>query len=484
MAFPIIGGIGKLFKKKTKPEDYPDELIPMWSVFGDLIASYEDPTYQLSPHAYATMRRNDVVLQPMSKLAERIGSMQLTVVGSGKRRDELQKIVDQSIAVSDALEWLAWARIEGVRFMWCRSHLDEESEMSVGDFRGCGRVKWKAAGAGYTPYYWTGWQDDRVFKMPEFATSAVPKHQLTAEGKEFDRKQIVVFRPGAGNNPEGETELSVQIYLLAEMAQLLDKYMRIYADRFAIPREILKKMIDMIRPDEASSVVSAAAAKIKLANSRQRMAASTTDMLEFVEPTGTTWGFLTEFRGILERRVHRLITGEDQSSGGQGASGERGGHEGSEKQLNASAVAFGKKIVDALTTDWLPFIEKVNDSRLPKLKKSEPRPYLSLRPPVEKQRPTVAEMVQVLDRNVALPTDFIYEVIGCDRPEGLKDVFKLSEDGMIQASPLGQPGEQPTEGGGAEQRKDREVPGSGIPDENTRPQDKNEDLRNVKPASE
>ena len=479
MAKVIFPSKAILHKKKFAKDEFSETPLPDFgSLFGGLLKSWDDPTYSLNAEAYKSLRRNDVVVQPMQKLAERIGSMSLTVVGRGKQRDELQRIVDQTIALGDALAWLAWAHVDGERFLWNRAAFDRETDIWIPDFRGCGRMKWKAGGT----WYFSGWEDNQVGKLEEYQPTNDDKDKASSEAKWMPRERCVVYRPGAGNNPEGEPDTTLQLYLITEMAQLLDKYMRVYAERYALPREMLKAQIEAMRPDEVTSKLRSAAAKMKLANARQRMSMSAMDAIELLEPRGNTWEFLTSFRSLLESRVHRLITGEDLSSGSDGSTGDRGGHESSEKQLNSIAVARGKKIADALTTDWLPFVMRTNRHLLPKRKKDEPKPYLALRPPVEKQRPTIPELVQILDREIPVNTDFIYEVIGTDRPEGQPDVFvpkpKVNPMQMQQGG-----GDIPSNKGGDIQRGDREQKDSGIGKDDMRKQKKEEDLRNVKKES-
>lgn len=498
MALMTWGSLKNWVFRKKKTEDFVAQVPPEWAAFEGLMKSWKDAAYSIDAQAYDTLRRNDVVVQPMNKFGERISSMQLTVVGQGKRRDELQKIVEQAKGVPDMLEWLAWARVEGARFISHRATYDDHSGYMIPDARGCGAMKWKAGGN----IYWEGWAKDTedpkrsIGKVPE--TNVNPEKPVSEkDGQWYDRVEWTVFRPGAGTSPEGELETTLQAFLIAESAQLLDKAMRVYADRYSLPRELLKKMVDLVRPDEMTATMTSVKTRLASANARTRMPMNAQDALELLEPKGSTWGFLTEYRSLLERRVHKLITGEDVSSGGQ-ESGDRGGRDLADKQLNSAAVSFGKKITDALTNDWLAWIEKINDKDLPKLKSGEPRPYLALRPAVEKQRISVAELVQVIDRDIELYSDFVYEVIGTDKPEGVGPTYKNSRDGVLAAqqkaaeakmeagavdedgNPVSPEGDKPSNEGGSKQRNDREQKDSGITPEDTRKQKPEEDLRNIK----
>ena len=477
-------------RKRLSTDEFAQVEQPEMGNWRGLIKSYEDAAYKLNPDAYRTMLAQDAIAYPMQKFAERLSGMTLTVVGTGKRRDKLQEIINAASGVGDMLAWFAYAKIEGVRFMSHRATFDEKSEMFIPDFRGCGARKWKAGGT----MYWEGWEADQ--ERPEKAIGKLEEQSLgdardkdSAAPKWFDRKDWTVFRPGAGTSPEGDLDLIKQFYLLAESAQLLDKAMRVYADRYQLPREMLKEMIDKLRPDEYVSRMSAGAAKIKQSNSRQRMTMGAETVIELLEPKGTTWGFLTEYRAILEKRSYRLIFGEDLSLGG-GEGGDRGGKELGNKEATSSIVAFGNRIADCLTEDWLPWVEQVNDAILPKLKSSEPRPYLELRPVADKQKMSIAELAQIATIRIPMTKEDVYATIGKDCPPGAPDVFTWEnltpangEDGGTNpdGSPK-QPEGMPSNSGDSTQRKDREQKDSNMPAQ--RPQKDSNDLRNLKRDSE
>lgn len=473
----LIGSVAEWAHKKLKPDDFAQV---EQAEFGwkNLIKSFADPAYKVSADAYRTILSTDVIQFPLSKFCERMSGMSLTVVGTGKRRDKLQEIVDAAIGVGDALAWLSGAKVEGVRFLQHRAVLDEKREMYIPDFRGCGARKWKAGGT----MYWRGWAADQenpkesLGKLEEQAANSDPEDKESAKPKWYNRKDFTVFRPGAGTNPEGDTDIILEFFLLAESARLLDKAMRVYADRYQLPREMLKEMIDKLRPDELSSRMRTGAAKIKQSDARQRMTMGAETVIELLEPKGTTWQFLTEYRTILEKRAYRLIFGEDLSLGG-GSDGDRGGKEQGAKESYSGIVSFGRKIADALTTDWFEWLQELNDEFLPKLKGDEPKPYLDLRPSAEKQRLTVAELVQVAAHHIPVNAADVYATLGLDRPEGVEDVFTWES---LKPTAEGEPGsdDQPSSTGESMQRKDRPVPDSGMPA--AAPQKDSNDLRNVK----
>jgi hypothetical protein len=465
---------------KFKPEEFQYQELPDLGVWADIIKSWGDDAYKIDSKAYKTMLKNDVVLQPLMEFSERMSGMQLTVVGSGNLRDELQKIVDAASGVGDALAWLCGAKVEGVRFLQHRAVFDEDTEYYIPDFRGCGARKWKAGGV----IYWEGWRQDQlnpersIGKVSELTGNAddpqIAKDQV---GRWYDRTQWTVFRPGAGTNPEGDIDHVLQLFLLAESAQLLDKAMRIYADRYSLPRELIKEMLDSLRPDEMSTRLRSAADKAARSSGRRRSAMSQETAIELLEPKGATWEFLTQYREVLERRSIKLIWGNDLATTST-EGGDRGGKDIGDKQKFAQLAAYGNKICDALSNDWLPWLIKLNDGssgkKLPRLKSNEPRPYLALRPAAEKQRLTVPELKQVADMKIPLNAVDVYATLGVDRPEGAPDVFDWKE---VNPAPTGF---QASPNGEGEQRPDRKQgDGGDVKPEDTKPQKNEDDLRNV-----
>jgi len=467
--------------RKFEPDEFQYQDLPDLGVWKDLIKSWEDDAYKIDSKAYKTLWKNDVILQPIMEFSERMSGMQLTVVGSGKLRDELQSIVDAASGVGDALSWFCGAKIEGVRFMQHRAVFDEDLEYFIPDFRGCGARKWKSGGV----IYWEGWRQDQINpdrsigKVSELVGNAddpqIAKDQV---GKWFKRDEWTVFRPGAGTNPEGDIEHVLQLFLLAESAQLLDKAMRIYADRYSLPRELIKEMLDRLRPDEMTTRLRSAADKAARSSGRRRTSMSQETAIELLEPKGATWQFLTEYRSTLERRAIKIIWGNDLATSSL-EGGDRGGKDIGDKQKFAQLAAYGQKICDALSNDWLPWLISLNDGssggkKLPKLKKGEPRPYLALRPAAEKQRLTVPELKQVAEMKIPLNAVDVYATLGVDRPEGAPDVFDWADMNPAPA------GFQASPNGEGEQRPDRKPGDPGDMDKGKdtgrNPQD---DLRNV-----
>lgn len=463
-------------KSKFSPDEFQWQEQPDLGIWKDLIKSWEDDAYKIDSKAYKTILKNDVISQPLMEFAERMGGMQVTVVGSGKLRDELQKIVDASSGLGDMLNWLCYAKVEGVRFIQHRAVYDEDLGYFIPDFRGCGARKWKAGGV----IYWEGWRADQL--NPERSIGKVselvgnvddPLIAKDSVGRWYDRKQWTVFRPGAGTNPEGDIEHVLQLFLLAESAQLLDKAMRVYADRYSLPREMLKEMLDRLRPDEMTTRLRSAADKAARSSGRRRSAMTQEQAIELVEPKGATWQFLTEYRSVLERRSVRIIWGSDLAMSSL-EGGDRGGKDVGAKEKFAQLAAFGKKITDALTDDWLAWVMDINGEDLPRLRKGEPKPYLALRPAAEKQRLTVPELKSVADMKVPVSAADVYATLGIDRPEGAPDVFDWKDvnpaGGGFQSSPNGE----------GEQRPDRKEGDSGDMDPKESPrQDPKDDKRNM-----
>ena len=454
--------------------DRPQSTGGEWFASGFL--RFSDPIYNLDPSAYETMRRTDVVAQPMNKLARKVGMMRLVAVGRGARCKAVQNICNHIRGLTDMLEFLAWAKAEGTRFGWVKGSWC--GDFYAPDLRGGGRLKKNAGGV----YLWNGYDysasgEGDVVKVEEFLYgfgNGLSEAEWR-KAKTLDRSRVIVYCSGATNNPEGDLDISWQLYLVAEAAALLDKAQRIYAERHSLPKEVYRKMIDQLRPDEAESVMNNVANRYGVANARQVMAMPAKDMFELLEPKGTTFDFLLEYRRQLEERASKIITDEFITSMGSKSPSQSSNS--GEALFELSALSMARKISESLNDTLLPLIEQWNSHYLPPLEDGEPPIYLELRPISPRMKTTVAEVVQLLDREVPLPTDWLYEMLGCERDPSLPDFFT----GKPKASPLGGaagggfPQIQPD---GTAQRRDRPMQdGSEMPPAFTKK--RKEDLRNL-----
>lgn len=458
--------------------DLPLSIGSEWGTGG--MPLFPDPLKLLNYDAYTLLRRTDVVAQPVNKLAKKLGMFRLVAVGKGARRDAVQRVCDNIRGLTETLEYLTWAVVEGVRFGWVKGHWCEQ--FYAPDLRGGGRLKRNAGGV----YIWNGYDysasgEGDVVKVDEglYSFGGGKGEQDARKAKTLDRSRVIVFRPGAGNNPEGDLDVGYQLYLVAEAASLLDKAQRVYAERHALPKEIIRKMIDRLRPDEAESVLASAAEKFSKANARQVAAMSATDLIEYLEPKGTTFDFLLQYRQQLEERAARIVTDEFITS--MGSDKPTGSSKQGSDLFELSALSLARKMSEPIGETLLRLIEAWNLHYLPAYEEGEPPIYLELRPISPRMKTTVAEIVQMIDRELPLPTDWLYETLGCERDPSLPDFFV----GKAKSSaPLGAGGPfgggmdaAPLKPDGTPQRSDRQMEGEETSPEATR--QRGPDLRNA-----
>lgn len=430
--------------------------------------SFADPVVALDAKAYETIRRTDVVAQPMNKLARKVGMFHLVAVGKGKRRDAIQNVCNQIRGLGDILEYLTWAIVEGVRFSWVKGYWT--GVFYAPDLRGCGRMKKNAGGV----YVWNGFDysesgEGDVVKIDESYMAYGESEQEKRQAKTLDRSRVVVFRPGAGNNPEGDLDLGYQLFLVADAAAELDMAQRTYAERHALPKQVIRKMMDRLRPDEVDSVLQTAAERMRVANARQVMAMSAGDLLEYLEPKGTTFDFLLQYRRQLEERASKIVTDEFITS--MGSKDPTGSSKSGEDLFNIAAFTLARKMSEPLSDTLLALIEKWNAHYLPPYETGEPPVYLELRPITARTKLSVGELVQVMDREYPLPTDWICENLGCERDPSLPDFFTGKKpSGFDKPSPV-----PPTTEQGGQGRVDRHGEAAGAQP----PRNPAEDVRNL-----
>lgn len=432
---------------------------------------FEDLVYSLDPKAYERIRRSDVTAQPMNKLARKVGMMRLVAVGRGKRCKAIQTICDNVRGLSEMLEFLAWAKVEGVRFGWTKGYWC--GQFYAPDLRGGGRMKRNAGGL----YLWNGYDysasgEGDVVKIQEFVYWGGGEDQWR-KAKTLDRNHVVVFRPGSGLNPEGDLDVGYQLFLIAQAASELDKAQRLYAERHSLPREVYMKMLSALRPDEQNTVLANTANTMGIANARQALAMPIGDMFELLEPKGTTFQFLLEYRRQLEERASRILTDEFISSMGSNSPSQSS--KAGVDLFELSALSMARQMSEPLGETLLRLMEQWNPHYLPAYEDGEPPIYLELRPISPRMKTTVAEMVQLMDRELPLPTDWLYESLGCERDPSLPDFFTGKSK---TANPLGAGGGfPPLKPDGTPQRLDRKMEGEEMTPEDTAP--RKEDLRNI-----
>lgn len=459
------------------------------SVPGDgaagLFPRFRDPVYELNANAYRTIRRTDVTAQPVNKVAKIVAQMNVVAVGKGARRDAIQKSIDSAKGLPDFIEDLCWGVVEGVIFGWMKATLVKVADPYYApDVRSSIRKKYNAGGT----YLWNGNDysasgEGDVVKANENRSNAswggAQDDQLWKEARRIQRNRVLVFRPGAGNEPEGNLDLAWQLYLIAEAASLLDKAQRVYAERHSLPREVYHKLVDDLRPDEQAAVMSEVNEKWKAANARQRMVMPLGDMLKMLEPSGTTWQFLTEYRRQLEERAHKVVCDEFITT--MGSDSPSNSSKVGKEALNGTALVWARKISEPLNNDLLPFLERINP-QWPAYAADEPEVYLELRPSSAAAKVSVGELVQLMDKEWPLPADRIGEVIGMEVDPKLKGQFFVgkSKPAPAPGGAFGNPLALPkTDEEGKPQRKDRPDGDGPFDKSQTAPRNPLDDKRNL-----
>lgn len=343
------------------------ELAPQLPVTRDLlaggIAEWDDDVYNVDPEAYQLMRTCPCVVSPVNKLAFRTASLDLVVVGEGERAKAIQDIIDQSVGMPELIEWLTWARIEGVRFCQIKRAATREGGniWIVPCFLGGGRKKQKAGGT-------IQWDGRRLVEVQQ--TTGVTHHSP----KSLPTESFITFRPGAGSNPEGDLELGMACYRIAynwnEALKNMDAYMELYG----VPARIIKRKLDKAKPTQVNTLLTDAAQRLALMRNDKQMALSDEDVIELLEPKGKGFEDLTKYAQYLEGVVQMMIllntlTSDTKQAGPAGSSTVHLTEEDRAVWYNAHLIA------EVLNTQLLPWIKAKNPD-LPPLGEGESEPHL------------------------------------------------------------------------------------------------------------
>jgi hypothetical protein len=432
---------------------------------GSSLPMFTDLPTQVERGAYDVIYEHDATFSPMFKRACKVGMFVPVVIGEGPRRDEMQEIVDNCIGMSEILEHLSYADLEGVMFAWLRSQALPDSKMNVVNFMGCGERKINAGGN----YWWGGVDYPKMVRLEPLSNGNSDDESLT-----LDPKRVVVFCPSATPNPDGDTRMALNMLRIASQAAVLDQAEHVYTERHSLPKEIIELVMKEFDPSIVQTALVSAGAALRDSHALDNLAMSPDEVMKLVETNGKTWQFLMELRKSLNGRAHKLVTGENMTTETEGG----GDSELAEKQFFSRAAYILKKMADPLTTVFLPFCAEINKHWMTPRKVKDKPMYLEFRPAIEKHRLSVSELNASADRNIPMLWEDVYAVLGMTMPEGIKEKFgdyylkSNMEPEKKENLPL------PTDGPGM-QRSDREQKDSDVPDEHTRKQDPKEDMRNV-----
>lgn len=424
------------------------------------LPGFSDLPTQIFWNAYDIIYEHDCTFSPLQKRAQRCSKFAMHLVGSGDFRNEMQKILDETIGLPQALEFLSYADLEGVRFAWLKT--SPVGRMNVLNLLGAGGKKLKAGG----DYWWGGYDYPDVIRV-----RPATQNDKSDEDATYSASRFVIFSPSGDVNPEGDTRMGLNMIRLGSLAAILDKAEFVYTERNSLPREIIEVVMKKFSPSSVAGMLNSAVAALRGADAMDVAGTSAEQVLKLLEPSGRTATFLLELRNKLESRAHKLVTGEDKSSG-SGGNNDVGIPDNAEKQFMASASRLLNLASEEFTNKVIPFLAEANSHYLPQRKEEDGPLYIEFRPVPEKNKLSVAELSQVANIGGPIAWSDYFAITGLS---AIPDIEKTHGPYYIKSvmNPGGKTEDFATTDSGNKQRKDRMEP--------TKPKEepKNMDVRNV-----
>ena len=307
---------------------------------------------------------------PMRKLGIRMAALDLVVLGDleSERRKDVQYIIDKVKGITDMLQDIVWGLVEGVIFCQIKKATSPSGGpvFVVPNFFGGVSRKDKAGG----PITWDG---ENLYRTKRTNPQVATPDQHAAN---LPRDQFLVFRPGAGSNPEGDPWFGLVMLeiaeALAENRQNSDAYRKrhgkiyhviekkldkgIAANRQSILKSILQRGF---KQDADGNTLSARTPSLPGEGPNQFFGMPVGDMFKLLEPSGATWQFLLDDRRESKAEAHQfvlgqLLTSETRDSGAAGSSFV---------QLSAEDMflsAPAQSLAQAFNNDVLPWILRNN----------------------------------------------------------------------------------------------------------------------------
>lgn len=419
------------------------EAAPSRPAFYDSLAHaikrFEDPVVdKLDRNAYEYIRTTDVVSYPLRKLAMQVSSRVLTVNGDSEQAAALQKSIDGSHGIPELLRWLAlYGGPEGMTLFWMKD--DVRNNHIVLDCRGGGRHKANAGGVLVVTREYdenTRTYTERVIKQLE--DGSVPQPGDHAE--EYPRERFVIYRPGGGSNPEGDSELAWQLYLLAHAAQVNDRNWDDFAEKFVLPVWLAREEMGNARPGNSYAKVDSLAQALQDMPQGGSIGMSEEHIVSLLQASNTGPLVMELREKALMARAHKLILHNELTSSAVQGEG-RGDTKVARGEQDLVVEAECLAICEALTFDMLSYLKSrlAEAGMLPALKPGEPEPWLSLEPAAEENQLSGAELDAMRASDV-VETEWYYEQRGAPRPEGLPDVLEPNKASMDPLAGLGLPG--------------------------------------------
>lgn len=394
-----------------------------------------DPvTAELDRNAYIYIRRTHATAYPIEKLGRMLAAREVQVVSNNADFAEIiqTRCIDKIAGISEAIRWLTWALVEGVSFVYLDGRY--VSDWYVPRMVGGGRRKERAGGV----MLWDG-GDNIVSKQQLVGAGIYP--ESASDPASYPRHEWMVWRPGGGSNPEGDTDLAYRLYRLAQMAQDAEKQRSLYLERYGTPFAVIKSQLEGLGEDEATQALSAAARKAAMLKRGVTMSLSSDEALSFVNPDGSAWMLLVEATREIEKAAHQEVLLNATTSAPQSVGPDQRGsgdvHK-SEEELAVEAAALS--MADTALYDLQRNIETNNAERLREAARETssnkhliriPEWHLVLAPSKAERDIDKARTLDLYAAGVPVKASDLYAAFGAEVPEGTEAVLKKE-----QASPF------------------------------------------------
>lgn len=397
------------WRKATKAPSFPE---------------WQDQVYKVSADGYHAIRTAPPTAKPVRKLAEHVAGRSIVAVceEDTDRAEAIQYILDRMPGTPEMLRWLTWGLVEGSTFYNLVGLPKPVNGFFIPDLRGGGRRRVQCGGNLY-------WDGSTIMKAREDgAVLATPEERAAAV---MPRERFIVYSCGGSGSPNGDGDLAIMLYLLAQGYQGNSRNRHEYRERHGLPLRLVKKALDAMGAGNVPTRMANAAEKLAIAQ-RSAMAISDKDAVEMLEPTGATWQFLLEDERALERVASELVSLEALTSGPASAGPDtRGNTNVAEGQLNTAIETLCLSIAEALTDDLLPFILAYNAAKIPGGLDGAVV-HFELAAPVPTVKVAASE-AREFAKLTEVDTQWLYSLHGATVPPGTPPYIKL------QASPAPSP---------------------------------------------
>lgn len=335
------------------------------------LADYADDVYDLDPQGYAIIRRCPPIVAAVRKAGQRVCKLDWQVKGGNPARAAaFKEIFEQAIGWPGYFTWQTWALFEGYRVMQIKEAQAKEGRWTVPDWRLGGRRKWKAGPTdGKGTVHFDG---ETLASVQEVTALEIKKSEA------LPRDEFVIFRPGAGSNPEGDFELPLIAYDIAKDWKNGRLNASKYVEIYGVPMRGYEKNIEKMRPGAVEGVLEAARDKVQQLKTGSVIALPSGDKLTLFEPQGHAladlWGHMRELAGIVWQLILFTKLTQDTADAGPTGSSSVGLSE-----EDAAMLVLGMEHAEALNTDFVPWADARNE--LPPLGEDEHECYFWPEPP-------------------------------------------------------------------------------------------------------